>query len=258
MERRARNVIIEGLTETGQGDWKALQDMFDFMGVYHRGYEIVGEPIRLGDRNTVKYGNMVRARRSPRYIKVIFRSEAAAREVLRASAKLKNSSWYWNVYIKRDMSREERMTEYAKRRRNTYGEASVAVSQQTTGSTQNAPTVGTLATNQTINAENVRDSSEEENDSIRESEANIEETESVTTEEGDRASDEEREEMEDGETDHGSRREQGERNADRAQGDEEGNGTVVDTANGGENGSVGENAGSSSGNEVEQVSNGVG
>ena len=228
------------------------------MGVYHRGYEIVGEPIRLGDRNTVKYGNVVRARRSPRYIKVIFSSEAAAREVLRASSKLKDDFRYTNIYIKRDMTREERMTEYAKRRRNSYGEGSEAGSQQTAGSTQNAPTEGALTANQTINVVNVRNSSEGESVSIRTSEANTEETGNEATEEGDRDSAEERERTGDGETEHGSRQEQGEGNVDSAQGDEVRNRTAVDTANGGENGSVGENAGSSLGNEVEQVSNGVG
>ena len=82
---------------------------------------MVGEPVRLGDAKQVRYGSTFRPRKRPRYIKLSFRSKEAAREILRRSVRLKNNYYFSNIFIKRDMRLEERLAEYAKRKRNAWG-----------------------------------------------------------------------------------------------------------------------------------------
>ena len=121
LRKRRCNIIIEGIKEEGRmderNDWDAIEDIFSYLGCYDRGYDIEGVPVRLGDKNFIKYGNNRKPRRYPRLLKVVFNSERAANEVLRCSTKLKNHYLYGHIYIKRDKSREERMAEYAARRK---------------------------------------------------------------------------------------------------------------------------------------------
>ena len=120
MQRRC-NIIIEGIKEEGTGgemnNWEAIEDIFSYLGCYERGYDIIGEPVRLGDKNYIKYGNYRKPRKYPRLLKVVFNSEKAANEVLRRSTKLSNHYLYGHIYIKRDKSREERNADYAARRK---------------------------------------------------------------------------------------------------------------------------------------------
>ena len=73
--------------------------------------------MRLGDRNFVKYrGNRIQ-RKYPRLIKLVFNNERAANVLLRNSKRLHNHQLLGNIYIKRDKTQEERIAEYAARRR---------------------------------------------------------------------------------------------------------------------------------------------
>ena len=104
-----------------------MEDVFNYLECGHRIRDVVGEPVRLGDANQVRYGSTFRPRKRPRYIKLSFRSKEAAREILRRSVRLKNNYYFSNIFIKRDMRREERLAEYAKRKRNAWGDVTQGV-----------------------------------------------------------------------------------------------------------------------------------
>ena len=83
---------------------------------------ILGDPIRLGNKEFIKYGNSTRPRRGPRLIKLVFRDKEAVNEILWKKARLVTNPWFANTYIKKDKTRDERTADF-NRRRNSYGES---------------------------------------------------------------------------------------------------------------------------------------
>ena len=88
-----------------------MEDIFNYLECGHRIRDVVGEPVRLGDAKRVRYGNTFRPRKRPRYIKLTFNSKEAAKEILRRSVWLKDNYYFSNIFIKRDLRREERLAE---------------------------------------------------------------------------------------------------------------------------------------------------
>ena len=72
IDSRNRNLIIEGIIERREGDWGPIDDILSYIGCRDLMRNILGDPIRLGIKEFIKYGNSTKPRRGPRLIKLVF------------------------------------------------------------------------------------------------------------------------------------------------------------------------------------------
>ena len=133
IETRKKKLIIEGIPESREGDWGAIRDIFQYMGCRDLLEYITEDPIRLGNKEFIKYGNTTRPRRGHRLIKLVFQEKDSVEAIMRRKAILCNNHWFTNIYIKNDKTRDERTAEY-NRRRNSFRE-SVPQTQANSGAT---------------------------------------------------------------------------------------------------------------------------
>ena len=111
-ERREKNIIIKGLHETDrEGDWRAIQQLLNYLGCPRRIHEIV---------KFDRIGNLRQGRNRSRLLIIEFTRPSAAYEMWCKAPKLKFDSFFGSVYIQKDLSREERTERYNNRRRNGF------------------------------------------------------------------------------------------------------------------------------------------
>ena len=113
-ERRKYNVIIDGIEETifgVSGDRARIENMLREMGLGHRIYDL--DRIERIGRNPY--------RRRSRLIIATFSSSAAAYDIVYKGKRLARTYDFYNVFVRKDLNREEREEERINRRRRQNG-----------------------------------------------------------------------------------------------------------------------------------------
>ena len=105
---RKRNIIISGMVEEkDESDWNKVCRMLWTMGLDYLKRDIECMPTRLG---------AIRRDGKPRSLKVVLHTERAADEILNRKYDLVKDDNFYNVYINKDMTRDERDAEIAERK----------------------------------------------------------------------------------------------------------------------------------------------